>query len=96
MDPGHTFTYTGRPQTYTVPAGVHQLDLKVVGVSGGSGMVGSNEPSGAEVSGSLQVTPGEVLTLGVGGMGGWTSIEQSGHNGWTHTYDGNPTGGWGL
>ena len=68
MDPGHTFTYTGQPETYTVPAGVHQLSLDAVGGGGGSGVGDSTEPSGAQVTGTLNVTPGEVLTVGVGGM----------------------------
>ncbi len=93
MDPGHTFTYTGQPETYTVPAGVHQLSLDAVG---GSGVGDSTEPSGAQVTGTLNVTPGEVLTVGVGGMGGSNYIQKAGDNDWTHTYNGVPSAGWGL
>jgi len=96
MDPGHTFAYTGQSQTFTVPAGVHQLSLDAVGGSGGSGVEDSSEPSGAEVTGTLIVNPGEVLTLGVGGMGGSNYIQKAGDNNWTHTYDGVPSAGWGL
>ena len=96
MDPGHTFTYTGQPETYTVPAGVHQLSLEAVGGSGGSGVEDSSEPGGAEVTGTLNVTPGEVLTVGVGGMGGSSYVEKAGDNNWTHTYNGVPSAGWGL
>ena len=59
------FSYTGSLQSYTVPAGVTTLDLKLWG-AGGNDFGGG----GAFVSGSLAVTPGEVLSILVGGGGG--------------------------
>ncbi len=68
---GGTFNYTGHTQTYTVPAGVSRLKLTLDGASGGAnGTAMTNVSTGAEVSGVLDVTPGEVLTIGVGGLGG--------------------------
>lgn len=80
---GGTFDYTGHTQTYTVPAGVSQLKLTLDGASGGMiGSANNTTSTGAEVSGTLAVTPGEVLTIGAGGVGG---IE------WNNYW-----GGWGM
>ncbi|RTQ51382.1 hypothetical protein EJV47_06140 [Hymenobacter gummosus] len=61
-----TYGYTGSPQTYTVPAGVTQI--QVVADGAGSGWTTSNAVfrQGARVSATLDVLPGEVLTVEVG------------------------------
>jgi hypothetical protein len=61
------FTYTGADQTYTVPPGVTSLTVKLWGAGGASAGFGGG--SGAFVAGTLAVTPGETLTLIVGGGG---------------------------
>ena len=69
---GHAFGYTGSTQQYVVPAGVTKLNATVIGGSGGDysgGGFGGPVVNGADVSGTLNVTPGEVLTIGVGGKG---------------------------
>jgi hypothetical protein len=67
-----TFSYSSNYQTFTVPAGVSTLYSVVDGGSGANGQGsytgGGGEPGG-EVAGDLAVTPGEVLTLWVGGAG---------------------------
>jgi len=68
-----TFNYTGGPQTYTVPAGVTSLTVDAAGASGGG-----NGGRGARVQATLTVTPGEVLTLYVGGTSGGNA---AGYNG---------------
>lgn len=80
-----TFSYTGGEQTFTVPAGVHSVEVSAVGGRGGNGDVAHNGPSGAPgapgtvsklggpaalVTGELSVTPGETLYVEVGGNGG--------------------------
>ena len=73
MEPGHTFNFTGKTDTYTVPPGITKLTAVAMGGMGGNWAVdgGNNHaPSGARVAGILDVTPGEVLTVGVGGVGG--------------------------
>ncbi len=70
----HTFNYTGSPQTWTVPADVTQIQVDMYGAQGG-GIYG-NPGLGGRVQTTLNVTPGEVLNLYVGGQnssaqGGW-------------------------
>lgn len=62
-------------QTYTVPAGVTSVRVSATGAPGGAGAPGPNIPGvagglGAQVTGDLAVTPGEVLYVEVGGPGG--------------------------
>jgi outer membrane protein OmpA-like peptidoglycan-associated protein len=66
-----TYGYTGSTETLTVPANVTQLTLSVTGAEGAQGgrdSAGTAPPGGYQgvVSGTLAVTPGEVLTIGVG------------------------------
>lgn len=60
-----TFNFTGNVQTYTVPPGVFCIQVDVRGAKGG-GPTGGN---GARVQANLNVTPGQVLEIRVGGMG---------------------------
>lgn len=59
-----TFSHTGADQTYVVPAGITAIHVKLWGAGGGR-----EGGSGAFVSGNLAVTPGETLTIIVGGGG---------------------------
>ncbi len=61
--------------TYTVPAGVNSLTVKLWGGGGGGGAGGTNGAGGAGggagfVQSVLAVTPGETLNVYVGGAGG--------------------------
>ena len=69
-----TFTYTGGPQTYTVPANTYSVSIDATGAQGGN--LGGNRPGGptaggrgARVQATLAVMPGQVLTILVGGAG---------------------------
>ena len=74
-----TFNFTGSPQSYTVPANVTSLTVDVQGAQGGGSLPspGSNPGGlGGRVQTTLSVTPGEVLSVYVGGTsssntGGW-------------------------
>ncbi|HLP10575.1 MAG TPA: PKD domain-containing protein [Flavobacteriales bacterium] len=66
-----TFNYTGGVQTYTVPTCVFQLDVEVAGAEGG-GASGSGG-DGSLVTGTINVTPGQVLQIYVGNMGALTA-----------------------
>jgi gliding motility-associated-like protein len=60
-----TFNYTGGPQTWVVPACVSTVTVTVAGAKGG----GVNGGNGAIVTGTLSVTPGQILQINVGGSG---------------------------
>jgi hypothetical protein len=62
-----TFNYTGAEQTFTVPAGVTSVEVLAVGGHGGS--AARSAGVGAQVTGTLSVTPGETLYVEVGGNG---------------------------
>ena len=66
-----TYNYTGSTETLTVPANVTQITMTVTGAEGGQGgrdASGTAPPGGYQgvVTGTITVTPGEVLTIGVG------------------------------
>lgn len=69
--PTTTFSFTGTPQTYTVPAGVTQLHIVANGAGGGTavGVAAVSPGKGGTVSADLAVTPGQVLNIFVGGKG---------------------------
>lgn len=67
--------FTGGMQHLTVPEGVVSVVVGVIGASGGGAKpvrvgVTSGDVGGGQVAGTLAVTPGEVLTILVGGVGG--------------------------
>jgi hypothetical protein len=69
-----TFTYTGSTSTFTVPTGVTSLTVTVVGGEGGNGGADSTPapPTGGYqgvVTGTLSVSQGQQLTVGVGNGG---------------------------
>jgi hypothetical protein len=61
-----SWTTVGVGQTWTVPAGVTSVNLELYGAIGGSD---GTEPggAGAKITGTLTVTPAEVVTLDIGG-----------------------------
>ncbi|QKG54986.1 LamG-like jellyroll fold domain-containing protein [Hymenobacter sp. BRD67] len=64
-----TFNYTGGTQTYTVPAGATAIQVVVAGASSGTyGAV--NAVVGAQVTATILVTPGELLSVVVGASRG--------------------------
>lgn len=71
-----TFSYTGSPQSFTVPACVTSIQVDVRGAQGGNGgngqycsntVLGGN---GGRVQATLAVSPGQVLSVIVGQKGG--------------------------
>ena len=64
-----TFTTVGQT-TFTVPAGVTSIAVTAIGAQGGGGSAaGCEGGQGAAVSGTLPVTPGQLLYVEVGGHG---------------------------
>ncbi|MGL4599795.1 MAG: hypothetical protein ACRCYO_19875, partial [Bacteroidia bacterium] len=66
-----TFNYTGAMQTYTVPVGTTLISIDVQGAQGGSITIACAATGGlgARMVGDVAVTPGEVLSVLVGGQG---------------------------
>ena len=101
-----TYGYTGATDTFTVPAGITVLTIQLQGGEGGQGGADSSGPSPTGgyqgvVSGTLAVTPGDVLTVAVGqgGVTG-TSYDTGQQNPGNYTYGAapggsNPLGGYG-
>ncbi|HTZ85600.1 MAG TPA: glycine-rich protein, partial [Solirubrobacteraceae bacterium] len=83
------FHYTGGEQTFIVPSWVSRLQVLAIGGRGGD----SSRPggSGAEVTGEVDVTPGELLYVEVGGEGGTSGSYTSG--GWNGGGEGAGGGG---
>lgn len=82
-----SFAYTGAMQTWTVPAGVTSITIDAYGAGGGTGASGNSSAGatlggpggrGSRASGTLAVTPGQVLNIFVGGAGG---VSTGGYNG---------------
>ncbi len=67
-----TFNYTGAVQTFTVPPCVTSVTINTKGAQGGEVTVQAPLPQGglgATMEGDFAVTPGDVLTIIVGGRG---------------------------
>jgi len=62
-----TFNYTGGVQTWTVPANVTQVTIDAFGAQGGN--EAAQGGLGGEATATFTVTPGETLTIVVGGIG---------------------------
>ncbi|MFZ2226667.1 MAG: LamG-like jellyroll fold domain-containing protein, partial [Candidatus Moraniibacteriota bacterium] len=80
-----TYSYTGSDQTYTVPAGVTSIKVKMWGGGGGGGNLGGwayGFPGGGAgyTTGTMAVTPGQVLTVMVGAGGTNGSIVNTNPN----------------
>jgi hypothetical protein len=95
-----TFVYTGTEQSFTVPAGVTEVSVELVGAPGGNGglpIISGDPPAaggkGASVSGTLsRLTPGATLYVEVGGQGGDGTQFLAGSGG----FNGGGSGGPGL
>ena len=59
------FSYTGGPQYWTVPNCVTSINVTIAGAEGG----GTYSGSGAVLTGTLNVIPGQQLEINVGGAG---------------------------
>jgi len=66
-DTAQTFFATGGVQTWTVPAGVTQVYVDISGAQGGAAYGGGG--GGAELTGTISVTPGQALHIIAGSVG---------------------------
>jgi len=67
--PGQSYSYTGGPQIYVVPAGRTSIAVTVRGSQGNDGPATGGK--GASATATIAVTPGEVLQVMVGGRTGF-------------------------
>lgn len=65
-----TFDFTGRAQTWTVPAGVTSATFHVYGAQGGGTSAPSSGGRGGSTFATLNLNPGDTLVITVGGQGG--------------------------
>lgn len=66
-----TRNFTGSAANYVVPTGVTSITVDVRGAQGGASSDGSGDPGlGGRVQAVIPVTPGETLSIRVGGAGG--------------------------
>ncbi len=81
----NTFNYTGGAQTFTVPAGITQIDIDAYGARGGNSYNTTGVGLGGRVQTTMDVTPGQVLNIYVGGEGasyaGYGNLLAGGWNG---------------
>lgn len=64
-----TFAFTGGTQPFIVPAGVTSIRIDASGAQGGTGRNSTAGGLGGRVEATIAVTPGETLTVLVGGLG---------------------------
>ena len=94
------FKYTGAVQNWTVPCGIKQVKIKVVGAAGGPvkdhilNVYYHEEGKGASFTGLCNVIAGDKLSIVVGGSGalgymGGSSSGGAGGGGGTFVYDSN-------
>ncbi len=76
-----TFKYTGALQKFTVPNKVTSIQVKAVGAKGGTGGRGQVGGAGANITTTLNVTPGQVLYIVVGGFPGQSATAKYGYGG---------------
>jgi hypothetical protein len=85
----HTFSFTGKPQTFRVPAGVTKLTIEALGAAGGWGVPRKLVSArGGYVSATIPVKSGEELVIYVGGAGGIASQSAPGLGGYNGGGDG--------
>ncbi len=86
-----TFNFTGALQTFTVPVGVTSINISAMGAKGGDAAVGGIGGNGGTATGTLAVTPGQVLNIYVGGQNGFNGGGTGAPNG--NTTFGGPSPG---
>ncbi len=75
------FKYTGALQTFIVPNKVTSIKVQAIGALGGTGGGGQTGGAGANIITTLNVTPGQVLYIVVGGFPGQSSNAKYGFAG---------------
>lgn len=77
----YTFNYTGALQKFIVPNRVTSIQVNAIGAKGGTGANGQVGGAGANITTTLNVTPGQVLYIVVGGFPGQSTTAKYGFGG---------------
>ncbi len=77
----YVFSYVGEIQKFIVPNRVTSLLVTAVGATGGTGGNGQLGGAGANISTTINVTPGQVLYIVVGGAPGQSATAKYGFGG---------------
>lgn len=77
----YTFNYTGAIQKFIVPNRVTSIQVNAIGAKGGTGARGQVGGAGANITTTLNVTPGQVLYIVVGGFPGQSATAKYGFGG---------------
>ena len=75
------FSYTGAIQLFIVPNKVTAIQVNAIGAKVGTGARGQVGGAGANITTTLNVTPGQVLYIVVGGHPGQSSTAKYGFGG---------------
>lgn len=77
----YSFQYTGAIQQFIVPNRVTAIQVTAIGAKGGTGARGQAGGAGATITTTLNVTPGQVLYIVVGGFPGQSTTPKYGFGG---------------
>ena len=77
----YTFNYTGAIQQFIVPNRVTSIQVNAIGAKGGTGARGQAGGAGANITTTLNVSPGQVLYIVVGGFPGQSALPKYGFGG---------------
>ena len=77
----YSFNYTGAIQQFIVPNRVTSIQVNAIGAKGGTGARGQEGGAGANITTNLNVTPGQVLYIVVGGFPGQSATAKYGFGG---------------
>ncbi|HEU4719079.1 MAG TPA: glycine-rich protein, partial [Bacteroidia bacterium] len=84
-----TFNYTGAVQTFTVPSCVTSITIEAYGAQGSNATTGGTGGLGGYAVGTMNVLPGDVLYIYVGGQNGYNGGGTGGQDG-NSVYSGPP------
>ena len=77
----YSFQYTGSLQKFVVPNRVTSIQVNAIGAKGGTGGRGQAGGAGANITTTLNVTPGQILYVVVGGFPGQSTTSKYGFGG---------------
>ena len=77
----YLFNFTGGIQKFIVPNKIYKIRVNAVGAKGGSGSNGQLGGDGANITTTLDVTPGQTLYIVVGGYPGVSKQAKYGYGG---------------